>query len=414
MAYGDGPDDKALQSAWHDFCVRLEEAGQRVFKDVNPGIGIQRADGFRYLTRNLTQAFDLALETKDTKFPLIHHFCGPTRGLGSDNADAIYLQAWIDGESVYKISGSRGSARFWNITVQGERPASGVLHEPFGDTPRANITGDELVTEWDGSFVLYIGGERQGPNWLPTTPDSRKLFCRQYFDRWDEEPAAYRIERVGMTAPPEPASPARMTEAMRWAGQFVYDVVDEWPDHLWNAGQLCNPEAINRFDAESYRTARSSQANWERDPAEIRRGRLLTMMRWALEPGQVLVLEFDAPSSFWMLTNEAIFGNAMDYRYRPVSYTPSRTAVDPDGRIRLVMADADPGYHNWIDTMGYQAGVVNFRNVLDPSLPELKTTVLPRAELDSFLPPGSKRATPERRTAQMLERFHAIQRRFRI
>ena len=62
------------------------------------------ADGFRYLTQNLSQAYDLALETKNTKFPQLLTFCSPRRKLGADNADCIYMQAWIDGESVYRLS----------------------------------------------------------------------------------------------------------------------------------------------------------------------------------------------------------------------------------------------------------------------------------------------------------------------
>ena len=107
MAYGDSPQDAALKQAWYAFCDQLKTAGDRVFKDSNPATGLQRADGFRYLTQNLSQAFDLALETKDTKYPAIHAFCSPTRKLGSDNADCIYMQCWIDGESVYKISGKK-------------------------------------------------------------------------------------------------------------------------------------------------------------------------------------------------------------------------------------------------------------------------------------------------------------------
>ena len=209
MAFGDGDHDEELRDAWHDFCDRLKAAGDLVFKDTNAPHPLQRADGFRFLTQNLGQAFDLALETKDTRYPVIHPFCGPDRKLGGDNADFVYLQAWIDGESVYKISGHRGTARFINFTVQGPRPEKDVyygadhpnLHEPFGDVPEANLLGDDLVTEWDGSFVLYIGGPERGPNWLPTTPGSRKLFLRQGFDSWDEEAAAFRIERIDMDEP---------------------------------------------------------------------------------------------------------------------------------------------------------------------------------------------------------------------
>ena len=147
MALGDGSDDVALNAAWDEFCDRLKSAGQRVFKDYNATSGLQRADGFRFLTQNLGQAFDLALETKDTRYPAIHMFCSPTRKLGGDCADFIYQQAWIDGESSYRIVGDRGTARFLNVTVQGpRRDGPGVLHEPFGDVPEANLFGEQLTT----------------------------------------------------------------------------------------------------------------------------------------------------------------------------------------------------------------------------------------------------------------------------
>src|SRR5665213_1124060 len=138
MAFGDSPEDTPLRDAWRAFCARLAEAGDLVFKDHNPANPLQRADAFRFLTQNLGQAFDLALETRDTRFPALHDFCNPTRKLGGDAGDFVYLQAWIDGSSSYRISGERGTCRFLNFTVQGPRPAkmpSGAppLHDPSGD-----------------------------------------------------------------------------------------------------------------------------------------------------------------------------------------------------------------------------------------------------------------------------------------
>src|SRR5262245_11342936 len=296
MAYGASPHDKSLKEAWGAFCDRLRTAGDRVFKDPNPATALQRVDGFRYLTQNLSQAFDLALETKDPKYPALHAFCSPTRKLGSDNADCIYMQAWIDGESVYKISGRKGTARMWNIAVQGPRSAiaygtaaSRPLHEPFGDTPEANLFGHELVTNWDGSFELYVGGERQGQNWLPTTRGSRKIFLRQYFDRWDEEAAEYRIERVGMDAPRPLPTVAQLIEAMQWAGNFVYDVVDYWPDWVWELGDQIDPQAINQFKGSNLANDKPWSA--EAEAMDRRRGRMITMMRWALSAGESLILE---------------------------------------------------------------------------------------------------------------------------
>ena len=100
MAFGDFRHDKDLRDAWHGFCENLKRAGDLVFKDHTPPTSLQRADGFRFLTQALSQAFDLALESKDTGFPMVHSFCGPQRKLGGDNADFVYLQAWIDGKSM--------------------------------------------------------------------------------------------------------------------------------------------------------------------------------------------------------------------------------------------------------------------------------------------------------------------------
>src|SRR5215831_6706488 len=141
MTFGKCPDDEPLRSAWGEFCERLREAGERAFKDENPASPLHRADAFRFLTQNLGQAFDLALETKDTRYPVIHAFCTSFCKLGGDNADYVYQQAWIDGQSVYRISGNRGTARFLNFAVQGPRPLMQPgtdwpsLSEPFGDIP---------------------------------------------------------------------------------------------------------------------------------------------------------------------------------------------------------------------------------------------------------------------------------------
>lgn len=419
MSYGDSPVDKDLKESWARFCDKLKSAGDLVFKDLNPGTAAHRVDGFRVLTQNLSQAFDLALETKDTRYPALHTFCSPTRKLGSDNADCIYLQAWIDGESTYKISGKKGSARMWNITVQGPRSTTAYgtatprpLHEPFGDTPEVNLFGHELKTNWDGSFELYIGGERQGQNWLPTTKGSRKIFLRQYFDSWDEEAAEYRIERVGMDTPRPIPTPAQMIQAMKWAGDFVYDVVDFWPEWLWKAGDQIDPEALNQFKGRNL----ASQKPWsaESEALDSRRGRLITMMRWALNADEALILEFDRYDGFWMITNEGLFGNSMDYLYRHVSYTPSRTAVDADGKIRLIMIQNDPGFSNWIDNQGHTSGVLTFRNVQSRHVPELRTKVVKAADLARHLPRDSKTSTPQERAAELRARFDAIRRRYRL
>lgn len=230
MGFGDGSADAQLREAWTVFCDRLKAAGEQVFKNENPGSDPHRADGMRFLTQNLGQAFDLALESRDTRYPSLHTFCGPNRKLGGDCADFTYQQAWIDGQSHYRIVGKRGTAPFLNITVQGPRPdGPGVLHEPFGDVPEANLSGEQLKTAADGTFEIYVGGPERGPNWLPTTAGSRKLFVRQGFDSWDDVPARMQIERLDMTTPRPLPTSAQMVDAIAWAGDFLTGMMGTGP-----------------------------------------------------------------------------------------------------------------------------------------------------------------------------------------
>ncbi len=398
MAFGDGPHDADLQGAWISFCDQLRAAGERVFKDANATSGAQRVDAFRFLTQNLGQAFDLALETRDTHYPALHEFCGPTRKLGGDCGDFTYQQAWIDGHSTYRLTGSRGTARFFNVTVQGRRtPGPGVLHEPFGDTPEANIT--HLDVDDEGQFELYIGGPPRPGNWLPTTPESRKLFIRQGFDHWDETPAQIRIERIDMSAPKPLPTPEVMVEAMGWAGDFVTGLMTDWPEFPFNYGGVNaeQPNSFPRVDA---------------DGADAKRGRAAANMYWELGPDEALIIEFDAHDGLWMLTNMGVFFNSMDYLYRPVSYTPSRTAVDADGRIRLVLAHRDPGVRNWLDTQGFERGNLTYRHMLEGRPAVLSTRVVAHRELLQALPADTAMVGDAERTAAMWDRFRGIRRRY--
>jgi len=408
MAFGDSPHDPALRDAWNLFCDRLKQAGALAFKDHNPATPLHRADGFRFLTQNLGQAFDLALETKDPRYPALHAFCNPTRKLGGDAADFTYVQAWVDGNSIYRISGNRGTARFLNFTVQGPRSTAAYgsaarrpLHDPFGDTPEANLFGQQLVSQWDGGFELYIGGPKRGPNWLPTTPGTRKLFLRQGFDDWSELPATMRIERIDMAEPKPMPTPQTMIDAMQWAGTFVSEMMRDWPDWSFENGgvDIDHPNAF------------PPMANTE---ADKKRGRAVANMFWKLAPDEALIVEFNSHDGFWMLSNMGPFMSSMDYLYRPISYTPARSKIDSDGKVRMVLAHDDPGYHNWLDTQGFEQGHLTYRNLQNTNSTTFSTKLVKRAKLEEAMPADSARSSPEERVAQLHARFNSIRRRYSL
>ena len=274
------------------------------------------------------------------------------------------------------------------------------IHEPFGDVPEANVFGQAIESEPDGSFELHIGGPERPGNWLPTTPGSRKLFIRQGFDRWDEDPWRIGIERVDMAEPRPMPTPAEMVESMRWAGSFLTTLMAQWPDHRYaHGGGMFDPDTLNAFPGME-----------SADEDDAKRGRAVAMMIWRLEPDEALIVEFDAIDEFWMASLGGVFMNSFDYLYRPVSYTPSRASVDGDGRVRLVMAHTDPGLHNWLDTQGFEQGILAFRTMMASAGPLIDTRTVPLAGVADELPADSVRVTPDERVALMWERFRAVER----
>jgi hypothetical protein len=95
-----------------------------------------------------------------------------------------------------------------------------------------------------------------------------------------------------------------------------------------------------------------------------------------------------------------------------VSYTPSRTVTDTDGRIRLVIAHRDPGVHNWLDTQGFERGNLTYRHMLEGRPAVLNTRVVSYDELHSALPADTTTINEAERAAAMWDRFRGIRRRY--
>ena len=113
-----------------------------------------------------------------------------------------------------------------------------------------------------GGIEPVLGGAQRGPNWLPTTPDSRKLFIRQGFYHWDEAPAQIRIERIDMSTPKPLPSANVMAEAMAWAGEFVTGLlyVDTQQEDLCTRERLAK-RPLAQLDEEALRIGREE---WQR------------------------------------------------------------------------------------------------------------------------------------------------------
>lgn len=118
-------------TAWREFCDTLAVAGQVILADGNPDDPLDRAEGFRMLTRLLRGALESKLENGRPTEPALVCTCHETIKIVGENPDNHYLGASIDGTYDYRISGTRGEARWisWAspliVEAPFKRPAPG-------------------------------------------------------------------------------------------------------------------------------------------------------------------------------------------------------------------------------------------------------------------------------------------------
>ena len=77
---------------------------------------------------------------------------------------------------------------------------------------------------------------------------------------------------------------------------------------------------------------------------------------------------------------------SLDYIHHQTSLNGHQAQVDPDGNIRMVIAETNPGVANWIERLGHDRGYLQFRwqrveaPITDgPSLQIVSMTDLPDA-----------------------------------
>ncbi|ABS62518.1 protein of unknown function DUF1214 [Parvibaculum lavamentivorans DS-1] len=114
--------------------------------------------------------------------------------LALNRSETIYFNATRDdvgdrlrATCTYKIVGTDPPARWWSITLY-----AGDHYLVANPEDRYSYGGNNVAREDDGSFIIAVGPEKTGGNWIPTgngqTDDTFSLTLRLY----NPEPAAAR------------------------------------------------------------------------------------------------------------------------------------------------------------------------------------------------------------------------------
>jgi len=395
MAYGDTPHDKLLKESWESFCERLKDAGDLIFRDGLPATGIDRAEGLRYVARNIPLAFAWSLEHSDPMHPHFMRYFEPTRKQGGDNEDALYLGAPLDPNETYRIVGNRGSVHYLAFTLT--RRTEG----PWGQEVVASLFAHELETEWDGSFTLTLSAEKHDGNWMQMSDDTYWITVRQFFGDWSQEdPLSVRIERVGADGPPPPLTPERISRGVRDAAEWLVRSTQMWPEYLANWR-----EKPNQF------------ASWHdltNNTMNATPGGVPLCCYWKVGPDEVGLIEVTPPDAYWWNFE---FGNCywetMDYRHHMSSVNSKMVELEDDGSLRIAIAEEDPGLANWLDCCGHREGYVTVRWIMSEDRPLPGLRVVKRADLEAELPKGARRVDAAARGAELRRRQIGLERRFR-
>jgi len=347
-------------TAWDDFCEALKTAGRSVLADGNPDDPLDRAEGFRYVSRLARAALETFVEYADPAAPAFHRPVHETVKIGADNPDNHYLHATVSGDHEYRIVGRRGTVAYLGFGAQSPGVAS------TGDSEQSGyLEARDMQIDPDGSFVIHLSREPRSGNWLPLSATTNAVIVRQTFlDREKETPADLRIERVDGDGRPEPLTPERLGAGLAAAAGLVTGCTALFSG--WARGFTRHANQLPEFD-------NSVSMGAGGDPN-------ITYYHsyWALGPGEALVIEATPPEcEAWNFQLDNWWMESLDYRYHRIHVNKHTARYEPDGSVRIVVAHEDPGLPNWIETAGHRHGTMCFRWIRAKEHPEPRTRVVP-------------------------------------
>ncbi|GAB3270336.1 DUF1214 domain-containing protein [Parahaliea aestuarii] len=394
--FGDNPNDPALRQSWAAFCDELKAAGDIIFRDTTPAHDIDRAKGLRLLARNIALGLQFNLENNNPDFPELLHYFDPLRKQGGDNTDALYLGAPVNGEHSYTISGYRGDARFFAITVLEDGAT------PWGGGVVGNLIDQQIEVDDRGYFEVHLGPEPMPGNWIRTTPGAWRVTVRQFFADWENEaPMDARIDRHGEALPSPEFDIDTLQRGLAASAAWVKDSTHYWANMLdkWQ----CQP---NRFL--SYRQLDDNQI-------DATPGGEPLICYWKVPRDEALIVRVTPPDAdYWAVEFGNYWWETMDYRYRLCSTNCHHARLEDSGELLLVVAHSDPGLPNWLDPSGHVEGYITTRWMGASHYPVPECQQVKLAALEQHLPAGVQRISAEDRLAQLAGRRRGIHKRFPV
>ncbi len=333
-------------------------------------------EGYDYLAGNIRGALQLAW-AYERDFPFFVQSTGPYTKMGLDNPDTVYFHAYLRDDAEYVISGHRGSTA--DLSFQ-------VLNGDYTpvDVPDSVTAFDDRAIDVraDGSYEFRFvpsKNHQQGNDAFPLPSGSAMLVVREVYSDWSASRGTITIRRADRAgqAPP-PLGLDTMTKRYGVAGKILLSrlrtflAFPEWFYLKLPVNTLTEPRSTpgglaTQFSSVGHYDLADDQAMVITVPAASR----------DVAPYQGCQL-----GSMWYIS--------LDYINHQTSLTADQARQDPDGKLRFVVSERDPGVANWLERTGHGRGYLQLRwqrltrDLTPADGPQAE--VLPVAELPGRLP----------------------------
>ncbi|WP_395397271.1 hypothetical protein WBP07_31850 [Novosphingobium sp. BL-8A] len=318
--------------------------------------------------------------------------------VGQPNADTNYRSAKIAPGGVYRLRGVRGSMNQVRVAEAGPPKSGGE-----GRTqPRPVHDINALHTDEQGRFDVILSPTRPEGytgDWWQSDPATNMLLVRMVGSDWEhkKEPSL-SIERVDRPAPRPRPNADKLEAALRGipaSAGFIAPLLVDRPGKLRAEGYVNKLKAVDL-------TQLGGLA-----------GQFYFEGAYALKKDEALLIETAVPAKCTyhslILTNDIY--ETTDWYNNQSSLNGGQSSIDSDGTLRVVVSGKDPGVPNWLDTAGYDTGVIQGRWMECSSQPIPTVRKVALSELPKLLPKGTPHITPEQRDAQIRARRATLQQR---
>jgi len=287
-------------------------------------------EGLQYLAGCIAACTHLAFDY-DRDHPFLHSGTGPFTKMGLDNPDTLYFGTRVQAGNEYVVTGTRGTTTDLSFQLLG------------GEYTDDNVPDSETAFD-DRQLDVDADGEYE---WRFTPKTNAQLVIREVYNDWSARRGKVAIARTDTAGTAPPALTKDLIEKrFAVAGKQLVQRVKTWlqfPQWFYTNIPV-NTMVAPRLTPGGLATQYSSAGHFD------------------LAPDQALVITLpvtDAPYLGFQLGS--LWYISLDYINHQTSLNGTQAQADPDGKIRIVVTERNPGVTNWVETDGHRKGFLQFR-----------------------------------------------------